>query len=148
MGPTGPRWAPCWLHEPCYLGYWLNMKVSVLKLAVEYSHKTLKWYSIYWNTSRCIPYRWLVNSLIYFLIDLFHQLIHIYLLITYNSFTYSFIEKKWHHTEKLNFIQLFNTDWRIIFSRNHLPFPETWSYARHVIIGLPLQSYDGNRNRR
>ena len=21
MGPTGPRWAPCWPHEPCYLGY-------------------------------------------------------------------------------------------------------------------------------
>ena len=19
MGPTGPRWAPCWPHEPCYL---------------------------------------------------------------------------------------------------------------------------------
>ena len=22
-GPTGPRWAPCWPHEPCYLGcFW------------------------------------------------------------------------------------------------------------------------------
>ena len=20
LGPIGPRWAPCWLHEPCYLG--------------------------------------------------------------------------------------------------------------------------------
>ena len=20
LGLTGPRWAPCWLHEPCYLG--------------------------------------------------------------------------------------------------------------------------------
>ena len=20
LGPRGPRWAPCWLHEPCYLG--------------------------------------------------------------------------------------------------------------------------------
>ena len=20
LGTTGPRWAPCWLHEPCYLG--------------------------------------------------------------------------------------------------------------------------------
>ena len=19
LGPTGPRWAPCWPHEPCYL---------------------------------------------------------------------------------------------------------------------------------
>ena len=24
MGPTGPRWAPCWPHELCYLGWWLN----------------------------------------------------------------------------------------------------------------------------
>ena len=21
LGPTGPRWAPCWPHDPCYLGY-------------------------------------------------------------------------------------------------------------------------------
>ena len=20
LGPTGPRWTPCWPHEPCYLG--------------------------------------------------------------------------------------------------------------------------------
>ena len=20
LGPIGPRWAPCWRHEPCYLG--------------------------------------------------------------------------------------------------------------------------------
>ena len=20
LGPTGPRWAPCWPHDPCYLG--------------------------------------------------------------------------------------------------------------------------------
>ena len=20
LGPVGPRWAPCWPHEPCYLG--------------------------------------------------------------------------------------------------------------------------------
>ena len=20
LGPVGPRWAPCWSHEPCYLG--------------------------------------------------------------------------------------------------------------------------------
>ena len=24
MGPTGPRWAPCWPHELCYLGCWEN----------------------------------------------------------------------------------------------------------------------------
>ena len=26
LGPTGPRWAPCWPHEPCYPGwYWLSL---------------------------------------------------------------------------------------------------------------------------
>ena len=24
LGPTGPRWAPCWPHEPCYLGVHVN----------------------------------------------------------------------------------------------------------------------------
>ena len=25
LGPTGPRWAPCWPHETCYLGLlWIN----------------------------------------------------------------------------------------------------------------------------
>ena len=23
MGPTGPRWAPYWPHEPCYLGWYI-----------------------------------------------------------------------------------------------------------------------------
>ena len=23
LGPTGPRWAPCWPHELCYLGYFI-----------------------------------------------------------------------------------------------------------------------------
>ena len=22
LGPAGPRWAPCWPHEPCYQGSW------------------------------------------------------------------------------------------------------------------------------
>ena len=26
LGPTGPRWAPCWPHEPCYLGYGFTSK--------------------------------------------------------------------------------------------------------------------------
>ena len=24
MGPTGPRWAPCWPHGLCYLGNWVG----------------------------------------------------------------------------------------------------------------------------
>ena len=33
MGPTGPRWAPCWPHELCYLGktaQWEFLSVSVV----------------------------------------------------------------------------------------------------------------------
>ena len=32
LGSTGPRWAPCWPHELCYLGYWPcwpHVKMSV-----------------------------------------------------------------------------------------------------------------------
>ena len=25
LGPVGPRWAPCWPHEPCYQGCCLNI---------------------------------------------------------------------------------------------------------------------------
>ena len=30
-GPTGPRWAPCWPHELCYLGCYDNIIRSALK---------------------------------------------------------------------------------------------------------------------
>ena len=28
LGPTGPKWAPCWPKEPCYLGWWTLFKRS------------------------------------------------------------------------------------------------------------------------
>ena len=28
LGPTGPRWAPCWPHEFCYLGPYLSNTVA------------------------------------------------------------------------------------------------------------------------
>ena len=30
LGPVGPRWAPCWHHEPCYQGLavWLAIRTS------------------------------------------------------------------------------------------------------------------------
>ena len=30
MGPVGPRWAPCWPHEPCYQGdvWWTGREVA------------------------------------------------------------------------------------------------------------------------
>ena len=37
LGPTGPRWAPCWPHETCYLGtlilYSLGVKMSYRKIS-------------------------------------------------------------------------------------------------------------------
>ena len=28
LGPTGPRWAPCWSYELCYLGtYWTSQSI-------------------------------------------------------------------------------------------------------------------------
>ena len=33
LGPTGPRWAPCWPHELCYLGYfWKPSQVSSVNI--------------------------------------------------------------------------------------------------------------------
>ena len=42
LGPTGPRWAPCWCHELCYLGGFC------------YNGITLNWYfeMIYWAPSQ------------------------------------------------------------------------------------------------
>ena len=37
MGPTGLRWAPCWPHEPCYLGrhIWLIAAAWQLHVSVN-----------------------------------------------------------------------------------------------------------------
>ena len=33
LGPTGPRWAPCWPHELCYLGwFWLKLYPCLVEL--------------------------------------------------------------------------------------------------------------------
>ena len=29
LGPVGPRWAPCWAHEPCYQGWLLTESVII-----------------------------------------------------------------------------------------------------------------------
>ena len=29
LGPTGPRWAPCWPHEPCYLVTYRREHISI-----------------------------------------------------------------------------------------------------------------------
>ena len=33
LGPTGPRWAPWWPHELCYLGWYANLKRNVLLIS-------------------------------------------------------------------------------------------------------------------
>ena len=38
LGPTGPRWAPCWPHKPCYLGRHRNY----VFLRVTAHNKTLR----------------------------------------------------------------------------------------------------------
>ena len=48
LGPVGPRWAPCWPHEPCYLGCQCNST----------------WTSLHWvyinNVYYCL-HAWTVN---------------------------------------------------------------------------------------
>ena len=29
-GPVGPRWAPCWPHEPCYQGCYFVVSYDVI----------------------------------------------------------------------------------------------------------------------
>ena len=36
LGPTGPRWTPCWPHEPCCLGCFSNWSsISIFKFKVR-----------------------------------------------------------------------------------------------------------------
>ena len=39
LGPVGPRWAPCWPHEPCYQGYDLALERGQ---AITWSNKLNK----------------------------------------------------------------------------------------------------------
>ena len=50
LGPVGPRWAPCWPHEPCYQGTislcWNNL--PGLWNVLNCSYKTAKMFSSTW----------------------------------------------------------------------------------------------------
>ena len=35
LGPTGPRWAPCWPHEPCYLVDVINYQCPNLSSTIS-----------------------------------------------------------------------------------------------------------------
>ena len=44
MGPTGPKWAPCWPHEPCYLGAQPSREILIANdklLCVECQHHNI-----------------------------------------------------------------------------------------------------------
>ena len=41
LGPVGPRWAPCWPHEPCYQGYdWHKLCYFDLPSMISNDHST------------------------------------------------------------------------------------------------------------
>ena len=49
-GPVGPRWAPCWSHEPCYLGKLFSEQHSEGwvwwdKMSVHHNKCLLDWLS-------------------------------------------------------------------------------------------------------
>ena len=53
LGPAGPRWAPCWPHEPCYLGCKSNLQQW--RSASEIFPKSLHWYYIHWVAATHFP---------------------------------------------------------------------------------------------
>ena len=47
MGPTGPKWAPCWPHELCYLGCYENSLANKRNgTSLTYSLTKFQWNSI------------------------------------------------------------------------------------------------------
>ena len=55
LGPTGPRWAPCWPHELCYLGMLLNY--GVFTMAVTWTLWCLKSLASQWTICSGWPQR-------------------------------------------------------------------------------------------
>ena len=45
LGPAGPRWAPCWSHEPCYLGsyHWEPIDKHNFVPLVRYHWQIVMW---------------------------------------------------------------------------------------------------------
>ena len=46
LGPVGPRWAPCWPHEPGYLGTVKNMVMQLFHSRLSQICARLTCYSI------------------------------------------------------------------------------------------------------
>ena len=55
LGPVGPRWAPCWPHEPCYRGrrYSGNLLFDVRKWTSSHTFSII-WYCL--SMKRCSAY--------------------------------------------------------------------------------------------
>ena len=81
LGPTGPRRAPCWPHEPCYLGTYIYIYIYIYiyewwtKLRTLVIYISLKLSKFYWLTgswrSECDFKNATFN--IVFLIDIFRS---------------------------------------------------------------------------
>ena len=41
--PAGPRWAPCWPHEPCYLGLYIMDEIADIAIRVMSSESHDVW---------------------------------------------------------------------------------------------------------
>ena len=44
LGPVGPRWAPCWPHEPCYQGS--DAMLGTLLWVSKYTCRRTVWYRL------------------------------------------------------------------------------------------------------
>ena len=84
LGPTGPRWVPCWPHEPSYLGLWnspwwpfniempfYGVGIPIIKvkrwslghLIFKAEIRYLKKRPLYWIWSQTFLYQWILLNL-------------------------------------------------------------------------------------
>ena len=78
LGPTGPRWPPCWPHELCYLG-WLDRQIQILEL-ISFDHLTV-WLSRVWfpswpiNFVKCyVEWCFIIGTAFWIAVPLFGEL--------------------------------------------------------------------------
>ena len=73
LGPTGPRWAPCWPHELCYLGHshllcwvysWLNHNIIIL-IEAKNEQPLFSQIFMYWTFFYFIHHEYIFNGIIW-----------------------------------------------------------------------------------
>ena len=52
LGPTGPRWAWCWPHDPCYLGTLFYIFLNRIKTTVYCDRQTCYYLTNYFTNSK------------------------------------------------------------------------------------------------